>query len=61
MPNLWGYLRDLYQQPGFGEITDFEHIKQHYYYSHASINPTRIVPHGPELDFSTAHGRQALA
>ncbi len=61
MPNLWGYLRDLYQQPGFGETTDFEHIKQHYFYSHASINPTRIVPKGPALDFSAAHGREVLA
>jgi len=58
MPNLWGYLRDLYQQPGIAETVDFKHIKQHYYYSHASINPTRIVPRGPELDFATPHGRE---
>jgi len=51
MPNLWGYLRDLYQQPGIAETVNMEHIKQHYYYSHESINPTRIVPKGPELDF----------
>jgi len=57
MPNLWGYLRDLYQQPGFGDTVDFEHIKQHYYYSHESINPTRIVPKGPYLDLSRPHGR----
>jgi len=51
MPNLRGYLRDLYQQPGIAETVNMEHIKQHYYYSHESINPTRIVPKGPELDF----------
>jgi len=51
MPNLWGYLRDLYRQPGIAETVNMEHIKQHYYYSHESINPTRIVPKGPELDF----------
>jgi len=61
MPNLWGYLRDLYQQPGIAETVNMEHIKQHYYYSHESINPTRIVPKGPDLDFTTAHGRETLA
>jgi len=61
MPNLSAYLRDLYQQPGFGESTDFEHIKQHYFYSHTSINPTRIVPEGPQLNLNAAHGREALA
>ncbi|MDQ6981465.1 MAG: glutathione S-transferase C-terminal domain-containing protein [Mariprofundus sp.] len=57
MPNLSNYLRDLYQQPGIAETVNFEHIKQHYYYSHESINPTRIVPKGPELDFSLSHYR----
>jgi len=57
MPNLWGYLRDLYQQPGLAETVNMAHIKQHYYYSHESINPTRIVPKGPELDFSAPHDR----
>jgi putative glutathione S-transferase len=57
MPNLWGYLRDLYQQPGIAETVNFNHIKQHYYYSHASINPTRIVPKGPELDYNATHNR----
>ncbi len=60
MPNLWGWLRDLYQRPGFGDTTDIAHIKQHYYYSHAALNPTRIVPGGPELDFDTPHGRDSL-
>jgi len=57
MPNLWGYLRDLYQQPGIAETVNFEHIKNHYYYSHESINPTRIVPKGPVQNFNTAHNR----
>jgi len=57
MPNIWGYLRDLYQQPGIAETVNMEHVKQHYYYSHESINPTRIVPKGPELSFSAPHGR----
>jgi len=60
MPNLWGYLRDLYQQPGIAETVNMEHIKQHYYYSHESINPTRIVPKGPDLDFTATHGRETL-
>ncbi|OIO75113.1 MAG: glutathione-dependent reductase [Zetaproteobacteria bacterium CG1_02_53_45] len=57
MPNLWAYLRDLYQQPGIAGTVDFDHIKQHYFYSHASINPTRIVPKGPALDFDAPHDR----
>jgi len=60
MPNLWGYLRDLYQQPGIAETVNFEHIKNHYYYSHESINPTRIVPKGPLLDFNKAHQRDLI-
>jgi len=58
MPNLWNYLRDLYQQPDIAETVNFEHIKQHYYYSHVSINPTRIVPKGPHLDFTLPHNRE---
>jgi putative glutathione S-transferase len=60
-PNLWGYLRDLYQQPGIADTVKLEHIKQHYYGSHDSINPTRIVPAGPIIDFMETHGREALA
>jgi len=56
-PNLSHYLRDLYQHPGIGETVSMEHIKQHYYYSHKTINPTRIVPSGPRLDFSRRHNR----
>ncbi len=59
-PNLWGYLRDLYQVPGIAETVNMEHIKQHYYTSHANINPTRIIPIGPVLDFTTAHHRDQL-
>jgi len=51
MPNLSAYLHDLYQQPGIAETVNLEHIKQHYFFSHASINPTRIVPKGPQLCF----------
>lgn len=56
-PNLWGYLRELYQVPGVAETCNFQHIKGHYYQSHTSINPTGIVPIGPELDLSSRHGR----
>jgi putative glutathione S-transferase len=56
-PNLWGYLRELYQVPGVAETVNMDHIKRHYYWSHTSINPTRVVPLGPELDFTTPHGR----
>ena len=56
-PNLWAYTRELYQWPGVRETVNFEHIKRHYYESHESINPTRVVPLGPELDFEAPHGR----
>lgn len=59
-PNLSGYLRDLYQQPGVAETCNLFHIKNHYYGSHKTINPTGIVPVGPALDLSAAHGRQGL-
>jgi putative glutathione S-transferase len=57
MPNLWGYLRDLYQQPGVAETVDMHHIKSHYYASHDMINPTGVVPKGPALDFMAPHLR----
>ena len=58
MPNLWGYARDLYQTPGFGNNVDFEQIKDHYYVVHTDVNPTRIVPKGPdESGWLTSHGR----
>ena len=59
-PNLWAYTRELYQVPGIAETVNMDHIKYHYYASHESINPTRIVPRGPEIDFSLPHGRDAL-
>ncbi|WP_299806221.1 glutathione S-transferase family protein [uncultured Shewanella sp.] len=57
-PNLQGYLKDIYQIPGVAKTVNFEHIKQHYYFSHDTINPTRIVPKGPLLDFDSPHQRQ---
>jgi len=60
-PNLWAYARDLYQHPGFGETVDFDQIKRHYYMTHPHINPTRIVPLGPVIDWNTPHGREALS
>jgi putative glutathione S-transferase len=59
-PNLWGFTRELYQHPGVAETTDFNHIKRHYYQSHESINPTRIVPVGPDLDLLSPHGRERV-
>ena len=58
--NLSNYLRELYQVPGVAETVKLDHIKRHYYWSHAQINPTRIVPVGPELDFSAPHDRAKL-
>ena len=59
--NLWGYTRELYQVPGVAETVNMDHIKYHYFGSHRSINPTGIVPKGPELDFMQAHGREAMS
>lgn len=59
-PNLSHYLRELYQWPGVAETVDFDHIKRHYYYSHDTINPTRIVPSGPRLDLERPHDRERL-
>lgn len=59
-PNLWGYARDLYSRPAFRETTNFDHIKRHYFITHAMINPSRIVPDGPLLDWESPHGREAL-
>lgn len=60
-PNLSGYLRDLYQQPGIADTVNFKHIKQHYCQSHPTINPYGIIPEGPELDFTKAHNRNHLS
>ena len=59
-PNLWGHTRELYQLPGIAETVNLEHIKRHYYGSHKSINPSGIVPKGPEIDFTKPHGRTQL-
>jgi putative glutathione S-transferase len=56
-PNLWPYLRDLYQHDRVAETVNFDHIKRHYYFTHSDINPTRIVPIGPAMDLSAPHGR----
>ncbi|GAA0604176.1 glutathione S-transferase C-terminal domain-containing protein [Kutzneria viridogrisea] len=62
MPVLWAYARDLYQTEGFGEMVDFDHIKRHYYQVHRSINPTGIVPLGPDpRAWLTPHGREVLS
>ena len=61
MPVLWAYARDLFQTPGFGDTIDFDHIKRHYYQVHTGINPSGIVPAGPDLSgWTTPHGREAL-
>lgn len=59
-PNLWGYLRELYQVSGVAETVNMTHIKTHYYTSHANINPTRIIPVGPALNFNEPHDRARL-
>ena len=59
-PNLSGYLRELYQQPGIAKTVNMEHIKRHYYESHESINPSRVVPKGPVIDFTALHGREKI-
>ena len=56
--HLWPYARDLYQTPGFGDTTDLGHIKAHYYGTHEQINPTGIIPKGPDTSgWSVPHGR----
>lgn len=59
-PNLWAYTRDIYQHPGIAQTVNVDHIKQHYYGSHDTINPTGIVPVGPAVDFWQAHERHAM-
>jgi len=61
MPNLWGYARDLFQTPGFGETIDFDQIKEHYYVVQSDVNPSGIVPKGPDTSgWLTAHGREGI-
>ena len=59
-PNLWAYTRELYQKPGIAETINFDHIVRHYHYSHESINPHRIVPINPVIDWMEPHGRESL-
>ncbi|WP_455288408.1 glutathione S-transferase family protein [Vibrio parahaemolyticus] len=58
--NIQGYLKELYQIDGISDTTDFYHIKRHYYFSHTGINPTQVVPKGPDLDFSSPHQREMI-
>ncbi|MGY1593893.1 glutathione S-transferase family protein [Geodermatophilus sp. SYSU D00708] len=61
MPVLWAYARDLFQTPGFGDTIDFPQIKEHYYVVHADINPTQVIPQGPDTsNWLTPHGREEL-
>ncbi|MFQ6170538.1 glutathione S-transferase family protein [Oryzobacter sp. R7] len=61
LPVLWAYARDLFQTPGFGDTTDFVHVKSHYYEVHRDINPTGVVPAGPDLSgWAEPHGRESL-
>ena len=59
-PNLWAYTRELYQVPGVAETVHMDHIKEHYYRSHGTLNPSGVVPVGPEIDFPEPHGREAI-
>ena len=59
-PNLWAYTRDLYERPGFGDTVDFDHIKRHYHMTLEKLNPSRIVPKGPAVDWHAPHGREGL-
>ena len=61
MPVLWAYARDLFQTPGFGDTVDFAHVKAHYYVVHSDINPTGVIPAGPDLaGWASPHGRESL-
>ncbi len=59
---MWNYLKELYQMPAFGSTTNMAHIKRHYYMSHVSINPTQVVPMGPDItaDLESKHDRDRL-
>ena len=59
-PHLWAYTRELYQVPGVADTVHMDHIKDHYYRSHGSINPSGVVPAGPEIDFTEPHGREPI-
>jgi putative glutathione S-transferase len=59
-PNLWNYTKELYQLPGIAQTVNVEHIVEHYYRSHGDVNPKRLVPTGPDIDFSAEHDRDRL-
>ena len=59
-PNLWAHTRELYQWPGVAQTVDFDHIRTHYHGSHETVNPYRIIPAGPLIDFNEPHGRERL-
>ena len=59
-PNLWGWAKELYQWPGIRDVVQFDHFIRHYHYSHDSINPHRIIPINPIIDWDATHGREAL-
>jgi len=59
-PNLFGYMKDVYQSKGIADTVDFDHIKRHYYMTHHEINPTRIVPLGPDQDLRSPHHRERI-
>ncbi|MGG7567442.1 glutathione S-transferase family protein [Rhodovulum sp. DZ06] len=59
-PNLWAWTRELYQRPGVAATVRLDHIRRHYHYSHETINPNRIVPAAPEIDFTAPHGRSGM-
>lgn len=59
-PNLWGYTREIFQMPGIAETVNLDHIVRHYHYSHESINPHRIIPINPVLDYNAPHGREEI-
>jgi putative glutathione S-transferase len=61
LPALWGYARDLFQQPAFGDNTDFDQIKRHYYVVQSDVNPSQIIPQGPDTSgWHSPHGRERL-
>ncbi len=59
-PNLWNYLKDLYQLPGVARTVNMDHIREHYYTTHPDVNPKRIVAVGPNHDFAAPHDRDRL-
>ena len=56
-PNLWNYVKDIYQTPGISDTCNFYHMRHHYYWSHTSLNPRRIVPSGPDINYDEPHDR----